>query len=214
MAKNLTDLAERTATADTDLMHINSGGTDYKETKANFVKDLVQTITFSNTSSLLGQVDELSAGTYMGSIASYGHQTETGVPGNYSFYVEARVSSSLYATVRLFNTASTFREYVISKQNGTWDAEWKELPSGTYPKMALGIINAGASMTISASLAICFFYLGTAQTAILGCRSGSIAVFEQGSSISSNLTWSVSGTTYTFTNPSTSSGTRYCIISI
>lgn len=34
---SLPNLTERTATADTDLIHVNSGGTDYKETKANFL---------------------------------------------------------------------------------------------------------------------------------------------------------------------------------
>jgi len=36
--KSLTDLSERTATANTDLLHVNSGGTDYKQTKANLLK--------------------------------------------------------------------------------------------------------------------------------------------------------------------------------
>ena len=48
--KNLTDLTARTATADSDLIHVNSGGTDYKETKANFLSDIKSSITSLNSS--------------------------------------------------------------------------------------------------------------------------------------------------------------------
>ena len=40
MAKNVIQLTARTATADSDILHVNSGGTDYKQTKANFTKDI------------------------------------------------------------------------------------------------------------------------------------------------------------------------------
>lgn len=48
--QSLVDLTERTATADTDLIHVNSGGTDYKETKANFLSDVNSSITSLNNS--------------------------------------------------------------------------------------------------------------------------------------------------------------------
>lgn len=37
--RSLTDLSARTTTADTDLIHVNASGTDYKQTKANFLQD-------------------------------------------------------------------------------------------------------------------------------------------------------------------------------
>lgn len=48
--KNLTDLTARTATADSDLIHVNSGGTDYKETKANFLSNITSSISSINSS--------------------------------------------------------------------------------------------------------------------------------------------------------------------
>ena len=48
--QSLVDLTERTATADSDLIHVNSGGTDYKETKANFLSDVNSSITSLNNS--------------------------------------------------------------------------------------------------------------------------------------------------------------------
>ena len=50
--KNLTDLTARTATADTDLIHVSSGGVDYKQTKANFCKFSETTYTGSNAITL------------------------------------------------------------------------------------------------------------------------------------------------------------------
>lgn len=47
---SLPNLTERTATASSDLIHVNSGGTDYKETKANFLSDVNSSITSLNSS--------------------------------------------------------------------------------------------------------------------------------------------------------------------
>ena len=47
---SLPNLTERTATANSDLIHVNSGGTDYKETKANFLSDVNSSITSLNNS--------------------------------------------------------------------------------------------------------------------------------------------------------------------
>lgn len=47
---SLPNLTERTATANTDLIHVNSGGTDYKETKANFLSDVNSSINSLNNS--------------------------------------------------------------------------------------------------------------------------------------------------------------------
>ena len=47
---SLPNLTERTATANTDLIHVNSGGTDYKETKGNFLSDVNSSITSLNNS--------------------------------------------------------------------------------------------------------------------------------------------------------------------
>lgn len=47
---SLPALTERTATANSDLIHVNSGGTDYKETKANFLSDVNASINSLNNS--------------------------------------------------------------------------------------------------------------------------------------------------------------------
>lgn len=47
---SLPALTERTATANSDLIHVNSGGTDYKETKANFLSDVNSSISALNNS--------------------------------------------------------------------------------------------------------------------------------------------------------------------
>jgi hypothetical protein len=47
---SLPNLTERTATANSDLIHVNSGGTDYKETKANFLSDVNASINSLNNS--------------------------------------------------------------------------------------------------------------------------------------------------------------------
>lgn len=47
---SLPNLTERTATANTDLIHVNSGGTDYKETKGNFLSDVNSSISALNNS--------------------------------------------------------------------------------------------------------------------------------------------------------------------
>ena len=47
---SLPNLTERTTTANSDLIHVNSGGTDYKETKANFLSDVNSSITSLNNS--------------------------------------------------------------------------------------------------------------------------------------------------------------------
>lgn len=54
--QNLTDLTARTTTADTDLIHVNSGGTDYKETKANFLSDIKTTLTSVNNTVTSGTI--------------------------------------------------------------------------------------------------------------------------------------------------------------
>jgi len=47
---SLPNLTERATTANSDLIHINSGGTDYKQTKANFLSDVNSSITSINNS--------------------------------------------------------------------------------------------------------------------------------------------------------------------
>lgn len=47
---SLPNLTERTATANSDLIHVNSGGTDYKETKGNFLSDVNSSISALNNS--------------------------------------------------------------------------------------------------------------------------------------------------------------------
>ena len=126
--KSLTDLTSRTATAATDLMHINSGGTDYKQTKDNFLKgDFAYT--FDNTTAITTQADALgSSGQYVGKINSYGHQAETGMPMNNSFYVTISIYSANYKKIEAtdVDVKATYVKYKIS---GTWESSWTKMPT-------------------------------------------------------------------------------------
>lgn len=126
--KSLTDLTSRTDTAATDLMHINSGGTDYKQTKDNFLKgDFAYT--FDNTTAITTQADALgSSGQYVGKINSYGHQAETGMPANNSFYVTVSIYSSNYKKIEATDV-DVKATYVKYKINGTWESSWTKMPT-------------------------------------------------------------------------------------
>lgn len=127
--KSLTDLTARTATADSDLLHINSGGTDYKETKSDFLEGEFNTY-FTNNSLLTTQVDSLTKqGTYFGRIEAYGHTTETGVPVNEYCWVKVLIYSSAMRTIEIWGMNSfDTKHYYISKLNGTWGS-WTQAPS-------------------------------------------------------------------------------------
>lgn len=138
------NLPERTATADTDLIHVNSGGTDYKETKANFLKGSLAK-EFSNTSTLTSQVDALAVGSYFGTISSYGHQTETGVPTDTNFYVYAQVhpvNSRKYIEI---TSLSGVRYYNVN--TGTWSGWTRDSLASSLKE--LGQISGSGTKTIS-----------------------------------------------------------------
>ena len=128
--KSLTDLTARTATADSDLLHINSGGTDYKETKADFADDLAQRASFNNTSDIKTQAGALSRSNklYYGICNSYGHQTETGSPINANFYITVHVNSSTSKCVELIVIGQSGRRFQAFQNSGAWTA-WEELPA-------------------------------------------------------------------------------------
>lgn len=125
--QSLVDLTERTATADTDLIHVNSGGSDYKQTKANFTSDLAKEISFSTSSTLTSQVDALSVGGYYGFIASYGHQSATGMPYDVNFFVTVQKYDSNNCTVHAIARGTNPRKWTINKAN-SW-GNWIEDPS-------------------------------------------------------------------------------------
>lgn len=126
--QNLTDLASRTATADTDLIHVNSGGTDYKQEKINFLKGDFQHI-FNNTSALTAQVDALPVGTFFGSISAYGSQTATGLPINANCYVKATKMSATTASIEIWSSADVEgQHYITPKTSNTWGS-WVHVPN-------------------------------------------------------------------------------------
>ena len=154
--QSLVDLTERTATADTDLIHVNSGGTDYKQTKINFLRgDFF--IVLSNSANITSSAESLEAlGTYFGSISSYGHQSETGVPENTNFYFKIqRMGNANYISIELWNVNNVEGgHYIKSKVGGTW-GDWVKVPSrseitslnnsltkyydtGAYPDITIG----------------------------------------------------------------------------
>lgn len=131
MAKNLTDLTARIATAGSDLLHINSGGTDYKQTKSNFMHgSLAQN--FEVTSTLTSQVDALPIeATYFGCLWNYGHVSVTGMPINALSYVRAvRANSDQFAFIEVWSALDPDgQHYIICKSNGTWQSSWTKCAS-------------------------------------------------------------------------------------
>lgn len=128
--KSLTDLTARTATADSDLLHINSGGTDYKEQKIDFLQGSLKQA-FNNTSLLTTQVDALALGKiYFGDIGSYGKQTETGMPFNDNAYLKVQTEPySTYACIEAWSVNSPHENHWIKrKANGTW-GDWVKQPT-------------------------------------------------------------------------------------
>lgn len=123
MAKNLTDLTARTATAGTDLIHINSGGVDYKQTKEAFLSTEAKYIEFDKNTALTDQVDALSAGVYLGKVLN-STQATTQTPANGSYYVVVYVSAANYARIELYNYQATGTTYFKHKYSGTWTNSW------------------------------------------------------------------------------------------
>ena len=122
--KNLTDLTARTATADSDLIHVNSGGVDYKESKADFLKGSFY-YEFGNTSLITSQVDSLpTQGTWFGRISSYGKQSETGAPENSNGDLFVQKFNGNYAVVDFHLIGNPDLTYRICKANGTWNGSW------------------------------------------------------------------------------------------
>ena len=129
-AQNLPDIPERTDTADTDLVLVNSGGSDYKQIKLNFLKGNLA-ITFDQTSLITAQADALpDTGTYFGTLVSSGHQTETGTPLATFWYVRILCLSSYYRVIDLWGVDDPqANHYVKHKRNNTWASDWTKVPS-------------------------------------------------------------------------------------
>ena len=212
MAKNLTDLTARTSTADTDLMHINSGGTDYKETKADFLKDVPQTITFGTSTTLFSQIDAITTyKKYFGTIASYGHQSETGVPINASFYVEAYAYGATTAFCIITVIGASGRSFWAAKGSGTW-GNWQEVPTRSEMDTALsyvkriGYIDANSSftMTIASNSRIAIYCIGFSANSsneflVLSNSSGSVNCYPVGSSSALSTSTTTNSLTITST---------------
>lgn len=153
MAKNLSELPARTATSDADLIHVNTGGAnnDYKQTKANFLKDVrARSFTeFATDSTLTSQIDALGAGAWSGRIASYGHKSETGVPVNASFLVDAIVYGTNNAYVEITTAAAIAYTFFNNKNGGAWSGwQLKDYPNGAFS--VLGDIMSSATDAMKA----------------------------------------------------------------
>lgn len=131
MAKKLTDLTTRTATADSDLIHVNSGGMDYKEEKINFLNGDFSHA-FNNTTLLTTQADALpnKPGVYHGYCAASGHQTELGIPINVAIYVTVKFWLSTYAEIEIQSVTNPEGDhYILKKVSGAWDSTWTKVPT-------------------------------------------------------------------------------------
>lgn len=211
MAKNLTELAERTATANTDLMHINSGGTDYKEQKINFLQGELWH-DFATDSTLISQVDALAnAKTYFGRIAANGHQTETALPVNAHCYVKAAKYTSSYCVVEIWSINNPQgQHWITGKNNGTW-SDWQHVPARSEMDTALSYVNrigyidanSSLTMTIASSSRIAIYCIGFSTNSsneflVLSNSSGTVNCYPVGSS--SALSTSTTTNSLTITN--------------
>lgn len=143
MAKKLTELTARTATAGTDLIHVNSGGTDYKQTKADFLSNTVaRNVEFANNTTLTSQVDALDWGPYTGYIAATTSTSlaATGMPVQATYALSIYVYSNNMAIIHA-DAIQGVRSFTRRKSNGSW-GEWIEIPA--TDKVAGGIASVGA----------------------------------------------------------------------
>lgn len=101
---SLPNLTERTATANSDLIHVNSGGTDYKETKGNFLSDVNSSISALNNSLATKQDNLKISLVYSGSIEKS------------SSYSLSASSGTLYLVI--FGTWNFKGVYLVNPQNG------------------------------------------------------------------------------------------------
>lgn len=214
--KSLTDLTERTATATTDLIHVNSGGTDYKETKINILKgDLYYT--FGVTTPITTQLENLPNGTYFGSIDSYGHQAETGVPANNSYYVYAEKTGGSNMFIRLVGVNQAGLEYYKIKSVQGWAADWTNIPTRSEVNtMKAKTTNNFWTVSASSSKALTVANGTTGIVFAVGTASNSIGMWALHSSSTGTISWTpmitagsnitatVSGNTITFANARTS----------
>ncbi len=128
--KSLTDLTARTATADSDLIHVNSGGTDYKETKFNFLEGGFHYI-FANTSSITSQVDALSDyACVFGTVAnSSSVQATLGLPLTTSGRIQAQSYNANFKEIKYIPNGNMQNVYVLKKISGTWQSTWTIEPT-------------------------------------------------------------------------------------
>lgn len=125
--QSLLDLTARTATADSDLIHVNSGGTDYKETKQDFLQGDFNH-TFATDTNLTAQADALPVGSWFGSCSAYGHQSATGAPVNSFGVIAVRKGSSTNCVLDYY-VPSSGDVYRKGRTANGWDANWTQQPT-------------------------------------------------------------------------------------
>lgn len=129
--KSLTDLTALTTTADSDLVHVNRGGTDYKQEKIDFMNGNLS-VAFSFSSLLTAQVDSMDLSkTCFGYLWNYGHVSTSGVPINNLCYIKAvTTNSNLYSCIEAWSaTDPDGQHYIVCKNNGTWESSWTKCAS-------------------------------------------------------------------------------------
>ena len=127
--KSLTDLTARTSTEDTDLIHVNASGTDYKQTKSDFMNGTLLK-TFANSSLLTAQVDALPAqGTWFGRLVGYGYQSTTGIPVDSNGDVFVQKYNANFAILDFHALGENNTGYRKCKVNGTWQSSWTKMPT-------------------------------------------------------------------------------------
>lgn len=178
MAKNLSELPARTTTADTDLIHVNTNGTnnDYKQTKANFLQDVNKHlfVDFATDSTITSQVDNLPVGGYWGSMTTNTTST-TGMPTGSPAHVLVNKRTNNFAFIQV--TRPTGESWTKYKSGGVWDNSWTKT-AGEFAIKLIGTISSGDSATYTADAStrafISIFSVGGTAWAIgqVSCSSG------------------------------------------
>lgn len=124
------NLPVRTATADSDLIHVNSGGVDYKETKFDFLEGGFH-YAFNNTASITSQADALGAyACVFGTVSnSSSVQATLGLPLATSGRIEVRSYNANFKKIWYYPNGNTQVVYTLNKASGTWASTWVQEPT-------------------------------------------------------------------------------------
>ena len=166
MAKSLTDLTARTATANSDLIHVNSGGTDYKETKENFLNELYA------TQSAPADADTLISAT--GSCWCQGSTTANLPASSSGFYCQLVYFPRVQIAIQHAGTNNIVNAYFRNYANNQW-YPWRRVTLGTTGTVTVtngSNVTGSTNFSVQGNLCVLNFTLSLAAGTYTGGTSG------------------------------------------